>query len=237
MSSFQGFPAKPDYVAIPKVFFSDLLPAIQDAAELHVTLHLFRLLSAKRGYPRSVSAQELQQDRALVAALGRSEPGGDAQAAITRGLAAAIERGTFLSAASGEGAQILLLNTEKDRRAAEAIQQGRLTAGASKKGPARPLPVALPERDIFSLYEECIGTLSPLIVDRLQEAEQEYPAAWVQEAFQIAVEQNKRSWRYVERILERWQSEGKDDGTVGRRSQTERVDYTDWLPARRREQP
>lgn len=233
MSSFQGFPAHPDYVAIPRVFFSDLLPTIQDMVELQVTLHLFRLLGAKRGYPRAVLEQELHLDRALVAALARGAESADVQATIARGIAAAVDRGTFLRVTTAAGALSLLLNTLQDRRAAEALAQGRL-APAAYSGAARPLPVPLPAQDIFSLYEECVGSLTPLIVERLQEAEQEYPAAWVKEAFQIAVEQNRRSWRYVERILQRWQTEGRDDGTVGRRSQTAGMDYTTWLPARRR---
>ena len=58
-----------------------------------------------------------------------------------------------------------------------------------------------------------MGMLTPLMAERLQEAEKEYPAEWLQEAFQIAAEQNARLWAYVETILERWKVEGKDDGT------------------------
>ena len=49
-----------------------------------------------------------------------------------------------------------------------------------------------------------------MIADALGEAEDTYPTHWIEEAIQIAVERNKRSWRYAEAILERWQREGRD---------------------------
>ena len=64
--------------------------------------------------------------------------------------------------------------------------------------------------NIFVLYEQNIGPLTPLLAEELMEAEDTYPAAWIEDAFREAVELNKRSWRYIQRILERWAAEGKD---------------------------
>jgi DNA replication protein len=44
----------------------------------------------------------------------------------------------------------------------------------------------------------------------LKEAEETYPAEWIADAMRIAVEKNKRVWRYVAAILERWNREGRD---------------------------
>ncbi len=63
--------------------------------------------------------------------------------------------------------------------------------------------------NIFRLYEENIGPLTPMIADELTEAEQTYPPAWIEEAIRIAVENNKRNLRYIFAILERWRREGK----------------------------
>ncbi|MEE8442810.1 MAG: DnaD domain protein [Dehalococcoidia bacterium] len=49
----------------------------------------------------------------------------------------------------------------------------------------------------------------------------------MQEAFREAVGHNRRSWRYIARILERWSTEGKDDGEPGRHSQA--VDRKEYL--------
>ena len=62
--------------------------------------------------------------------------------------------------------------------------------------------------NLFKLYEQNIGPLTPLIADALKDAEQSYPAEWVAEALEIAVKSNKRSWKYAEAILRRWKEEG-----------------------------
>jgi DNA replication protein DnaD len=45
----------------------------------------------------------------------------------------------------------------------------------------------------------------------LREAEKNYPSAWFEEAFEIAVSRNIRNWKYVEAILTRWKENGKDE--------------------------
>ena len=81
--------------------------------------------------------------------------------------------------------------------------------------------------NIFSLYEDNIGVLSPLIVDELKEAEQAYPQGWIEDAFREAVTRNKRSWRYVAKILESWEREGRTDGGAGRH--TEKTGYQEYF--------
>jgi DnaD/phage-associated family protein len=74
-----------------------------------------------------------------------------------------------------------------------------------------------PAINIFDLYEQNIGMITPMIAEELKEAEKLYPPQWIEEAFKEAVTLNKRSWRYIARILERWASEGKDSGEHKRR--------------------
>ncbi len=69
-----------------------------------------------------------------------------------------------------------------------------------------------PAVNIFALYEQNIGMITPMIAEELKEAEKLYPPQWIEEAFKEAVTLNKRSWKYISRILERWASEGKDSG-------------------------
>jgi DnaD/phage-associated family protein len=76
--------------------------------------------------------------------------------------------------------------------------------------------------NIFALYEQNIGPLTPLLAEELMEAEGRYPASWIEDAFREAVSLNKRSWRYALRILERWAAEGKTDEA------SRRVDEDDW---------
>jgi DnaD/phage-associated family protein len=77
-------------------------------------------------------------------------------------------------------------------------------------GTVTPAPDDRP--NIFVLYEENIGMLSPILAEELKEAEELYPGGWLESAFHIAVTENKRSWRYIAGILRRWAAEGKDEG-------------------------
>jgi len=70
--------------------------------------------------------------------------------------------------------------------------------------------------NIFALYEQNIGIITPMIAEELKEADKLYPPQWIEEAFKEAVTLNKRSWKYIARILERWASEGKDSGEYRR---------------------
>jgi len=55
-----------------------------------------------------------------------------------------------------------------------------------------------------------------MIAEELREAEKLYPVTWIRDAIKEAVSLNKRNWRYVAAILERWSAEGKGDGTYRR---------------------
>ena len=58
--------------------FTALLPQIDDMAELKTTLHVFRLLYARKGYPRLVTYGELSGDAALAESLkGEESPVGE----------------------------------------------------------------------------------------------------------------------------------------------------------------
>ena len=51
--------------------------------------------------------------------------------------------------------------------------------------------------------------LTPLIADSLTDLEETYSPEWLEEAIQVAVAYNKRSLKYIEAILNRWQTEGR----------------------------
>ena len=63
--------------------------------------------------------------------------------------------------------------------------------------------------NIFVLYEQNIGLLSPLLADELKDAAEQYPAEWIEAAFREAVQHNKRKWSYIRAILRRWETEGR----------------------------
>ncbi len=94
------------------------------------------------------------------------------------------------------------------------IRNGELAlAGLKAGGQAYPDVETEPQPDIFTLYEQNIGMLTPMIAEELREAEKLYPEAWIKDAIKEAVKQGKRKWSYISAILESWSAEGKSDGT------------------------
>ena len=217
MEQFKGFPAKSQFTAVPNAFFSELLPQISDIAELKTTLHIFQTLYQKRGYPRFTSYGELLSNKSLMSSLKDEE-------ALHQALKAAAKRGAILHLAmdrEGKTEDIYLLNDEKGRKAMAKIESGELKLeGLEPKEPA--LVDSEEPPDIFSLYEQNIGLLTPLIAEELRDALKLYPESWIRDAIREAVNQNIRKKSYILAILERWNSEGRDDGTY--RGDTKKAD-------------
>jgi DNA replication protein len=227
MREFTGFPAgHMRFTSVPDLFFSKLLPAIDSLAELKVTLHLFWVLYHKRGYPRAVSRRELLGDPTLRRALAFM--GGSPEEALDEGLKQAVTRGTLLHVVARQGEEeddFYLLNTDEGRRAMERLCRGELPLEVVEIPDEGELPIERP--NIFVLYEQSIGLLSPLIADELREAEERYPPDWIEEAFKRALENNVRKWSYVRAILERWATEGKGSGEGKDSSRQAKRWYTD----------
>jgi DnaD/phage-associated family protein len=216
---------------VPNLFFSELLPDVDHLGELKVTLHIFWLLTQKEGERRYVGSDELAADRRLLA--GLAGPGTKPEEALRDALERAVVRGTLLRVIVGEGAKQrdwYFVNSEKGRRAVDDLLAGRWTpAGADQT-----VRLQSQRPNIFVLYEQNIGPLTPLLAEELMEAESTYPAEWIEDAFREAVELNKRSWRYVQRILERWAAEGREDETSRRGDERDRRrfiegEYADYI--------
>lgn len=218
MRSFSGFPpGKSRFTPIPDLFFTELLPAIDDLAELKLTLYLFWMLNRQRGYPRYMTVPELEGEGILLSALGTPDgtaSSGDLMVILHSALDHAIARGTLLpltiSDETGE-TTYLFANTPQGRKAIDEVKQGELILETT--GHVREPHVAHTRANIFELYEQNIGLLQPLLAEELEEAELIYPPEWIVDAFTIAVENNARSWRYIKSILERWARDGKDDNS------------------------
>jgi DNA replication protein len=217
--AFAGFPAGTvRSTPIPDLFFSGLLPQMDDLAELKVVLHCFWALQRKDGFPRFIARREMESDATLMRSLHLSiDP---SETVLRQALDRATERRAMLrldvEGNNGVIEEIYFLNTARSREAVAKIRAGELDIG--------PVVVTaqgdLPNRnsDLFTLYEQNIGLLTPMLAEELTEAERTYPKVWLEDAVRIAVEYNRRNWRYIKRILERWAIEGKDGQTPRRSS-------------------
>jgi DNA replication protein len=212
MKGFAGFPAgKQPTTSLPELFFSELLPDIDHLGELKVTLYIFWLLSHQTGERRYASGAALAADGRLGQGLG--SPDTSPGEALREALARAVARGTLLRVSVGEGAaqrDWYFVNSAKGRQAVQDLLAGKWTPAE----PAEALRLQAHRPNIFVLYEQNVGPLTPLLAEELMEAEAAYPASWIEEAFREAVAANVRSWRYIRAILERWAAEGKTDDTA-----------------------
>jgi DNA replication protein len=213
-SGFIGFPdARMKPVIVPDFFFTDLLPFVDDLAELKLTLHCFWLLNEQEGELRYLRGDDLRDDQLLLDSVNLESDLRTPLAALEDALQRAVARGTLLK-----------LEIETD----DLIRQGTLSS--------QDLAAAIPEQarlkverpNVFILYEQNIGFMTPMIAEQLRDMEKTYPPAWVEEAFEIAVSRNKRALRYIQAILKRWETEGKDSENneeSGRDSESQRRKY------------
>ncbi|APV44045.1 DnaD and phage-associated domain-containing protein [Dehalogenimonas formicexedens] len=214
---FTGFPEKFEFAAVPKPFLAYVLPAIDDLEELKATLVFFQLLYQKKGFPVWVTAAEVAD----------SGSGFD-EASAERSLNKAVARSVLMRLAvtvGGRATALYLLNDDKNREAARKIIGGDIKIKDLAPSPASELPPVPELPDIFSLYEQNVGLLTPMIADELKEALKLYPEAWIKDAIKEAVSLNKRSWRYISKILDNWNAGGRDDGTYQRYPKEDRDKY------------
>jgi DnaD/phage-associated family protein len=230
---------------VPDRFFSDYLQDRLSPLATKVFLHvLWRIHRREAGTVPAYRLSELVADEAVRRGIGAAyadESGAsdadesaasdaDESAAPVADESAALDPvirelegvGLLLTArvAGDHGPETwLFVNTEEGRLAHDEWRAGGLVL------PELPAPVGrvtLDRAEIFSLYEDNIGMLTPMIAEELAEADDLYPTEWLVDAFRIAVEQNARSWSYVNGILERWAREGRGDETDRRRDQAAR---------------
>ena len=185
--TFKGFSGKENFTQIPNEFFRELLIQIDDLNELRVTLYALWRVANMEGAAHPLWEQDFAE-------------GLDA-ADIASALEKCVLRGSLLKVRV-ESEEIYVLNSPRGRAAAESARDGNWIPS---KGSSAP-PLARP--NIYQLYEENIGPLTPLLADTLKDAEDEYPTERIEEAIALAVKANARAWSYVDAILKRWKEEG-----------------------------
>lgn len=211
MTPFQGFSDKETFTQLPDSFFQYLLNEIEGAAELKVTLYVLWRIAHMESRSRSLCISEIKADPVFMAGLESGQ--------LEMGLEKAIKRGSLLRVDNEEGG-FFFVNSPRGRAAAEALQKGDWRAAARKN--SHP-PVERP--NIFILFENNIGPLTPAIADALKDAEKIYSPTQIEEAFSDAVKRNKRSWKYVEAILRNRKEEEDVKKQTGRDTEEARRKY------------
>ncbi len=211
MRGFPGFRQGPTHLTpIPTEFFSEILPIIDDLAELKTILYVFWRLSQGEGDVRYVRLDDALADLRFLSGLGENPA--DQEEAARKAFARAAQRGILIEITVKRGGRQetwYFLNSPKGRAAVARLRKGDfrglihdiddVVVGLEKERP-----------NIYILYEQNIGMVTPMLAEKLLQAEREYPEAWIRDAFSLAVERNKRSWSYIHSILRNWAQYGKD---------------------------
>lgn len=193
--TFNGFSDSESFTQLPDTFIQKLLPEIDDPVELKVTLFFLWQVQHMEGSYRALRQVDFDGN-----ALGLSAD------EVAAGLESAVQRGSILGV-QGEAEVVYFLNSPRGRAAAASFVKGEGRAA----GKVIPAPVT--ERpNVFKLYEENIGPLTPMIADMLKDAETTYSQEWVAEALELAVQKRIRNWKYVEAILKRWKEKAEHEG-------------------------
>lgn len=203
-TQFQGFnPGRHRQIEIPEQFFQEVLPLIDDLAEMKVVLFCLRALRQKEGRYRYLRRADFRQDAALMQGLAVD---GEAAARLEAGLQRAVAHNILLKSEVTLDSQpepLYFVNTAKGRAAVQQLQTGQWYPGEEAQ------IEILPQRPtIFTIYEENIGLLTPMVAEALKDAEHSYPYDWIVEAIRAAALNNARNWRYIDSILKRWDKEG-----------------------------
>lgn len=220
MSDFTGFPGIGKATAIPNLFFSAVLPRLETPGSLLAFLWVSRLAQQQRGEQRCVTADEIWGQPAARKSLEAMAGGREG---LEAGLAACLRMRALLALrvrGAGVDEALYFPNDPTSRRTIARARAGEI----SLRPETAVLPLEPEEQrpGIFRLYEEHIGTITPMVGDRLVEAEDLYPAEWLADAFREAAELNVRNWRYIEKILRNWAEEGRPNETPGRDSLEDR---------------
>ena len=205
MPGFSGFGNRGRLIKIPARFFSELLPQIDHLGEMQVTLYIFWRLQTQedRFY---IWEREIFSDEVFVKGIDTHI--GDAERLLKDGLERAVARGTLLKVNTGpneRGENLYLVNTARGRKAAEGIEDG---SWRPDDMPDMLIDLHLERPTVYTLYEQNIGPLTPIIAEQLRDLEETYSRGWVEEAIRKAVNYNARNIVYITKVLQTRQKQG-----------------------------
>jgi len=199
MDPFKGFDDSASAgISVPELFFTGVLPRIESLDELKICLQFFRWLKGQPGPDKYVPQETILEQAAAENPTLTSER-------IINALTQACEHGVLVQA-SYEQEALYFLNTPRGRAVQRAIAKGVWRPDSNR------VSVGQPQRpNLYQLYEQNIGPLTPILSQVLSDAENTYPADWLEEAISLAVKKNVRNWNYVEAILRSWKEKGRNE--------------------------
>ncbi len=211
MSGFEN----PKYTQTPNDLFDKLMRNM-DYAELKVVLAVIRHTF---GYHRESFVLSVRK-MAEITGLQQNSVMAGAEAAERHGL---IERVTIgrkstswravVSASAGDtdtasASEANVPQLLRQSASATEEQSGLNKDKESRKKNTEKEEESPPPPNVFKVYEQEIGPLTPMIAEALKDAEDQHTEQWVIEAIHQASAHSARSWSYIKAILMRWAKDG-----------------------------
>jgi DnaD/phage-associated family protein len=97
----------------------------------------------------------------------------------------------------------------------ECEVKGECECEGDVKGEVEASATAEPQ-NVFTVYQNEIGNITPFIAEKLKTDIDDFTDGWVIDAIKVASAKQARNLPYVEAILKRWKTEGKDAGNKTR---------------------
>ena len=197
---FKEFKKNVKYIPVPAPVFDILLENISDISDLKLMFRIIWLLQMYNRKPQYVTESEIIADK-LIAKLTQST------SKTIKSINNLEKYGVLKSSVNKhDNNKVIFLNSNSVK---EMIEKSNLPITGTDLDPWESnhnIP------NIYSLYEQNIGMITPHVAELIKEAENTYPVEWIEDAIKHASTQNKRSWAYISSILNRWKIEGKDNG-------------------------
>ncbi len=211
LRGFSGFSAgKTRFTCLPNAFYTEILPIVDDLAELKAILYAFWRLDQAHGDIRYIRLNDVLVDLLFLESFAASAS--ERETRVRSAFARAAQRGVLLEIKvlnDDSEEWLYFLNSTKGRGAIDRIRRGEI-GDLSLDLDDTVLDLARDRPNIYLLYEQNIGMITPMISEKLRQAERDYPEDWIGDAFNEAITNDKRNWAYISRVLQSWAEHGKE---------------------------
>lgn len=194
------FPLSDDFgsTRVPNAVLSAVLNEVEESETVKLILRAVWLLERQRGFPASITVNELRHDRVLIRVFKSKEK-------FNAALDQSLNLGVLIKFELNN-TDALMLNTVSATRQVENVKDTQ-PESIEEDGWDASVGSEMPN-DAFRAYEENIGILSPMIRENITAALQDFSDEDIIEAIKIAVENENRSWSYVAGVLRKWARDG-----------------------------
>lgn len=209
-----------EFVNIPESFFLEHISKINDSDLYKLLLYIFWRFSKTDSLINFITTPAILSDEIFCDNFGEKRD--EIKERISLLIKSAIELEVLIKCKHPKHSETSLYfyNSPKNNILAESIAKGEIPFEE-----IRNINISISKPNIFKLYEENIGALTPIIAETIEDAENNYPLEWIEEAINIAVTNNVRRWKYIQAILERWQEEGRNARRDKKDSEEDRKKY------------